>query len=515
MNYRYARAMALTLAVISLFCSNMMEEYDDGITPSGVFLVNNGDAKTVSRSVTLSMNISSAVQMRFSNDGAVWSDWEAYSAAKNWDFALGPQLQTVRGEFKSETGQVLSIADSIDPFIEETIVASDGHANDQFGGSKETNYWGTGVSISNDGKSMIVACSFDDISGKTEQGSAYLYKWTGSNWAETKFTADDGALNDYYAWSVAISGDGNRIAIGAMKDAAPNAGQGSVYMYTYNGSTWEKIHFIASDGHSSDQYGVSISLSNTGNTLVVGSYADDVSDVADNYGSVYFYRWNGASWSETKKMASDKNIYAQLGWHVSISGDGNTVIAGAPKANGLEPSSGAGYVYKWNGSDWIETKIFASDGKSTDFFGSSVAISKDGTTIAIGSPWDDINSNMNQGSVYLYKWNGSNWVETKLTASDGLPEDWYGKSVSLSGDGTQLLVGSFLDDYTHSGQGTVYFYAWDGSTWNEEIIRATDGAADDHFGYSVFISGDGGTYGITAPGSNVGSNADQGRIYLY
>jgi len=518
MCHRSFLILSTAILSLSLACSDMLGKYDDGAAPSGGFTINDGAARTVSRTVTLTMKIQNATEMRFSNDGAAWSDWEPYAAAKSWDLALGPQLQTVRGEFKSKDGKLLSASDSIDPFIEEKIVASDGHANDQFGGTYNTGNWQTGISISNDGTSIVVGCSYDDIDSLQEHGSAYLYQWNGLNWLETKFVENDIGSFDYYGWSVAIAGNGKRIAISSMTDDVTCVGQGSVYIYTLNETIWEKKQITASDANDGDQFGVSVSFSSDGNTLIVGSYMDDVSSSSDNYGSAFIYKWDGALWNERKLLASDKSTNNRYGWHVAMSGDAQTAVVGSPYAQGNEASSGTAYVYRWNGSDWIEKKLTASDGKSGDFFGALVAISSDGKTIAIGAPWDDIITlNDDQGSVYIYQWDGIQWVETKISASDGLATDHFGKSVSLSGDGTILLVGSRLDDVNGvTDRGSAYLYRWNGNTWNEEeVIRASDGATSDHFGYSVFISRDGWTYGITAPGSTVGSNADQGRIYLF
>ena len=104
------------------------------------------------------------------------------------------------------------------------------------------------------------------------------------------------------------------------------------------------------------------------------------------------------------------------------------------------------------------SKLVASDGAADDNFGFSVAVSGDGNTIVVGARWDDTIAGSNSGSAYVYKYDGTNWNETKLLASDRAASDYFGFSVAVSGDGNTVVVGAFGDDDKGSSSGSVYVF---------------------------------------------------------
>ena len=142
--------------------------------------------------------------------------------------------------------------------------------------------------------------------------------------------------------------------------------------------------------------------------------------------------------------------------------------------NGVD--SGSAYVFRYDGSDWVEeAKLTASDGAADDYFGGSVAIS--GDTAVVGAVCDDDNGR-NSGSAYVFRYDGSDWAEeAKLTASDGAAYDYFGCSVAVSGD--TAVVGASDDDDNGLDSGSAYVFRYDGSDWTEEAkLTASDGAAE-------------------------------------
>ena len=107
----------------------------------------------------------------------------------------------------------------------------------------------------------------------------------------------------------------------------------------------------------------------------------------------------------------------------------------------------------------LGNKLTASDGAASDQFGYSVSISSDGTTALIGAYQDD-DKGANSGSAYVFKYNGTSWSQqSKLTASDGAANDYFGYSVSISSDGTTALIGAYLDDDKGANSGSAYVFA--------------------------------------------------------
>jgi len=161
---------------------------------------------------------------------------------------------------------------------------------------------------------------------------------------------------------------------------------GSAYVFHREGANWvEESKFTASDGVTDDRFGTSVSIS--GDYVVVGANEDD--DNGYNAGSAYIFRHEGADWvEETKLTASDGGAYDNFGTSVSISGD--YAIVGASGDNDNGSHSGSAYVFRREGSDWVEeTKLTASDGDYDDYFGTSVSIS--GVYAIVGAPYDDDN----------------------------------------------------------------------------------------------------------------------------
>jgi hypothetical protein len=353
--------------------------------------------------------------------------------------------------------------------------------------------FGTSVSISEN--SALVGARGDGI----VLGSAYLYQYnpdTG-NWDETKLLATDGVAGDNFGASVSISE--NNILIGA--DANDDAGfnSGSAYLYQYNPATylWDEVKITASDADADDNFGRSVAIS--GNNAVVGSSKDD--DNGSNSGSVYLYQYNPntGSWDEVKLTASDGDVNDWFGGSVAISG--NNIVVGASGDDDNGSSSGSVYLYQYNPnmSTWDETKITASDGAADDNFG-SVAISEN--SILIGASGDTSYA----GSAYLFQKNPStgSWDETKITASDGTAYDFFGSAIGISGNTS--IIGAYRDP----GEGSAYVYdITEMQSMKDFKLTASDGLADDYFGASVAVSGS-----TVIVGAN-GVGPYEGAAYLY
>jgi hypothetical protein len=278
---------------------------------------------------------------------------------------------------------------------------------------------------------------------------------------ETKLLASDSAESDWFGHAVSISGD--VALVGAELDGDKGTYSGAAYVFRWNGSAWaEEDKLLASDGLRYDFFGFSVSIS--GDVALVGAYGDD--DSGTDAGAAYVFRWNGESWEEEDKLlASDGAAGDQFGHAVSISG--NVALVGASWDDDRGADSGAAYVFRWNGSSWEEEdKLLASDGAAGDQFGHAVSIS--GNVALVGAYLDD-DSGTDAGAAYVFRWNGSSWLEEqKLLASDGDANDRFGSSVSISGD--VALVGAFWDDDNSTDAGAAYlFKIVDSSTPNKAM----------------------------------------------
>lgn len=180
---------------------------------------------------------------------------------------------------------------------------------------------------------------------------------------------------------------------------------------------------------------------------------------------------------QAKLVARDGDQGDSFGNHVSVSG--NYALVGAPFANS---NTGAAYVFFFDGATWTQqAELVASDGEPSTFFGGSVALFGD---IALVGAYGGDNFT---GAAYIFEFDGTTWTQqAKLTASDGVPNQYFGISVSVSGN--LALVGA--DFALGDGIGSAYIFAFDGTTWTQQAkLAASDGAIGERFGISVSLSG--------------------------
>ena len=381
----------------------------------------------------------------------------------------------------------------------QKIRASDGAGGDQFGFS---------VAISGD--QAIVGAIYDD-NNVGNSGSAYIFSrnddgtWT----QKAKLLASDGAANDWFGLSVDISGD--QVVVGTAYTNDYGLSSGSAYIFSKNDDgTWsQKAKLLPSDGATADYFGISVSIS--GNQVVVGACYDD--DNGADSGSGYIFSKNDDStWTQKAKLlASDGAADDWFGINVAISGD--QVILGAPKDGDNGADSGSAYIFSKNDNGtWTQkAKLLASDGTANDVFSNIVAIS--GDQAIVGAKFDDDNGS-NSGSAYIFSKNDDGtWTQkTKLLASDGAANDQFGFNVAISGN--QAIVGAYFDDANGSDSGSAYIFSKnDDGTWTQKTkLLASDGASSDHFGGSVAISGNQAIVGAYDDDDN-GSNS--GSAYLF
>ncbi|MEE9165835.1 MAG: beta-propeller fold lactonase family protein [Candidatus Neomarinimicrobiota bacterium] len=309
------------------------------------------------------------------------------------------------------------------------LTASDAEAYDYFGYS---------VSISGD--YAIVGARNDDDAG-SQSGSAYIFVRDGQSWTEqAKLTASDAVAAEWFGNSVSISGD--YAIVGAPIDGLDS---GSAYIFVRDGQSWtEQAKLTASDARRGDHFGNSVSIS--GDYAIAGAWWDD--DAGSHSGSAYIFVRDGQSWTEQAKLtASDAAEGDRFGVSVSISGD--YAIVGAYIDGG---DSGSAYVFVRDGQSWTEqAKLTAGDAAEGDQFGISVSISGD---YAIAGAWWDDDAGMTSGSAYIFVRDGQSWTEqAKLTASDASGAEWFGNSVSISGD--CAFVGAFFDG---GASGSAYLF---------------------------------------------------------
>ena len=361
-----------------------------------------------------------------------------------WSVSLSGEYAIIGAPFDDDNGNRSGAAyiykrDGINWLVQAKLVPTDGEEEDLFGWS---------VSISGD--YAIIGAQREDTKGESS-GSAYIFARENGIWIEkAKITARDGDENDRFGFSVSI--DSNYAIIGAIGSNGNVNYSGSAYIFKRQRANWiEQAKFNASDGSEHDDFGRTVSIS--GEYAIVGAYWDD--DNGFNSGSAYIFKRERENWIEQAKLiASDGSEWDQFGKAVEISGD--YAVIGANRDDDGETESGSAYVFKLIGMNWIEqNKLTATERDSIVFFGTSVSIDED--LICIGATRDEENG-IRSGSAYVFKRNGTSFIEQyKLTPSDGKPWDNFGISVSL--DQNYLIVGAYSSYGNTLSSGSAYVYS--------------------------------------------------------
>ncbi|MCP4700900.1 MAG: hypothetical protein GY862_29205, partial [Gammaproteobacteria bacterium] len=337
-----------------------------------------------------------------------------------------------------------------------------------------------GDAVALNGDTALIGAFLDDDNGD-ESGTAYVFTRKDTVWSQRqKLTANDVAADDHFSDSVSLSGDTALIGASASYDDCPadsNCNSGSAYVFTRNGTAWsQQAKLTANDAATQDRFGGSVYLN--GDTALIGSYKDD--DGGDNSGSAYVFTRNGTAWSQQQKLtANDAATDDLFGISVSLSGD--TALIGAYSGDDGN-NSGSVYVFTRSGTVWSQQqKLTADDAAMGDWFGKSVSLS--GDTALIGADGDD-NGGYTSGSAYVFTRNGTVWSQqAKLTAGDAAVDYAFGKSVSLSGD--TALIGA----YWGANSGSAYVFVRSGMVWSQQAKLTADDTAD-MFGISVALSND-------------------------
>jgi uncharacterized protein (TIGR03437 family) len=244
---------------------------------------------------------------------------------------------------------------------------------------------------------------------------------------------------------------------------------------------------------------------------LVDSFGDHVGANISQDSNHMFVCTGVSTWVQQRKLnASDGVGTGLFGSSIAISGQ--TAVIGAYNATGTKADQGAVYVFVRSGTTWTEqAKLVANDGAANDYFGIALAIS--GDTVVVGATGDDIGTKVDQGSAYIFVRSGSTWTQQqKITASDGAAQTGFGRRVAISGE--TVVVGHPNGRVgTNDSQGAVYVFVRSGTTWTEQQkLVASDGEAQDSFGFSVAVSG--GTVVVGAPFDSIEGNISQGSAYV-
>ena len=391
------------------------------------------------------------------------------------------------------------------------IKASNAGEDDHLSAGDNVN--GVELALSRDGNTMVAgarreASAASGINGNqadnsaADSGAAYVFTRSGGTWVQQAYLkASNAQAGDGFGFAVAVSGDGNTVAVsanfedsaatGINGDQGSNAAQnsGAVYLFTRTGTAWVQQAYIkASNTDADDRFGYSLALSDDGNTLASGATNEDSvsagmnGNQADNSaaqaGAAYVFTRGGGNWSQQAYIKPSNTQGGDLfGFCLTLNGEADTLaVCGydedsaaegidGDQASNAVGGSGAAYVFARAGNAWVQQAyVKASNTVLQGAFGSAIALSGDGNTLTVcaadedgqnpgfgAEPWQADRkpeertrvAEDSAGAVYLYTRSGGRWsFQSYIKSSNIRANDYFGLRLALNRDGTVLAAGA-------------------------------------------------------------------------
>jgi hypothetical protein len=349
-----------------------------------------------------------------------------------------------------------------------------------------TSYFGMNCALSSDGLTLVVGADKDD----NNKGAAFVFvrRAGGIGWTFQQKLVGTENLGSSRQGAVAISADGNTIAVGGY---AISDGKGATWVFKRSGTAWTQVgtKLIGSNGTSEDNQGTSVALSSDGNTLAVGAPGNE-----DEVGAVWIFTYSQGSYTESAGpiVGTSATGTSKQGTSIALSSDGKTLAFGG---TGNDENLGATWVFKHNGSSYVEESdgpLIGTGATGASRQGASLALSADGNTLAVGGYVD----NNNLGATWIFYRTGITWAQqgSKLVGTDNIGPGDQGKSVALSSDGNSLLVlGNAEGGYT----GAIWRFLRVNNIWTQQGNKIRPLTMNMNAGGAVAMSTDGRTVVVT------------------
>ncbi|MEM6483985.1 MAG: Ig-like domain-containing protein [Pseudomonadota bacterium] len=325
-----------------------------------------------------------------------------------------------------------------------------GEASDDFSGGS--------LSLSSDGQTVAIGAAGNDGNGASS-GHVRIYRFSGGDWAQLGDDIDGANAGDTAA-TVSLSGDGRKLAVGArFHDGVGGPDSGHIRVYIWSGTNWQQLGSVIEGDNQGDNFGEAVAISGDGRTIVVGSSRSDAG--GSNAGMVSVWRISDSDWTQVNVFDLEGEAAGDFfGRSVAISDDGQAIAVGAPNNSDSQAFSGHVRVFRQLSSSvptiWVQQGLDIDGSNANDFSGGSVSLSADGRTLAIGARFNAENGEgAGQTRVYRYK-SVTGWQPLVPAIFGEDVGDLSGSAVALSADGTTLAVGS--PGHGASGEGHVRIF---------------------------------------------------------
>jgi len=331
-----------------------------------------------------------------------------------------------------------------------------------------------------------------------------------AQWTQLGSDIDGEANDDQFGYSVSFSADGTIFAAGAPIYDGGGVQRGQARVFKRNDGTWTQLGSSFIGTEDLDWLGYAVSLSGDGTTVAIGVPRIGVGNAR---GMVQVYKWSGGAWIQQGTDILGEEDNDQFGSTLSISADGNTVAIGAPTNTGGGIDRGHVRVFKMTGGAWIQQGTDIDGEANSDQSGFSVSLAADGNSLAVGS-YLNTGGGIFRGHVRVFKKIGGAWIQKGTDIDGEANNDLSGYAVSLSVDGSYLAIGAPINAGGGISRGHVRVYKWTGGAWTQLGADIDGEANSDQSGYSVSLSADGFALAIGAY-NNGGGGSARGHVRVY
>lgn len=387
------------------------------------------------------------------------------------------------------------------------LTANDGAASDFFGSS---------VAVSSDGSRIAIGAYGVDSNGVNNVGAIYIYRNTGLGWTqEAKLLSGETTTNVFTGYSLSITADGSRIAVGGY---GANAAAGAVFIFVRSGTTWAlETKLGPSVGLAGgDAFGLSSKISVDGTRLVVGAYAKTDNGVTAA-GVVYVFVRANSTWTLEATLKSNSPMASEyFGQTVTMSGDSTRIaVAATNRTISSISAAGAVYVFKRTGTAWTYEATITAVTAATESYGVSLAMDHAANVLLIGAARRIFNGNPETGAVDVHVRDNTSWsLQTTLKAPSGATGDQFGSSVTVSADGSLTAVAAvYTNTQSITQHGSYYVFKRVNTSWSfDRTVNASDKSQASRFGSSLAMSTDGvflavGSSSDSTPGAQYAGSA--------
>lgn len=348
---------------------------------------------------------------------------------------------------------------------------------------------GYSVSVSDDGETIAISSVENSNSNGFQSGCVRIYRFVSGVWTQIGASINGAAEYDFSGTRIALSADGNIIAIGASHhDNGIYGNSGHVRVYQLIAGSWIQIGAEINGIIGGIYSGSAVAVSDSGNILAINSYSNTVN--GNLSGQVKIFQNITGIWTQLGNDINGQAAVNMSGLGLSLSADGMKVAIGAYGNDDNGEDSGNTRIYENIAGAWTQIGNDI-DGESTgDYSGVRVSLSADGNTVAIGAIYNDGNGT-DSGHVRVYKNMSGNWIQLGTDIDGQNPGDESGIDISLSANGTVLAIGSTGNSNSNGVKaGCVRVFQFVSGVWTQIGININGEAPEDYSGGSISLSAD-------------------------